>query len=105
MGSKKYIQEIMDEFDFDRVHEVMKHLDWKWYMGDYSTYVPTVRQIKERVFKQLNEVKEEAKSRKCNTIIATGGFESEAFYNKDTGKVDYFTLKFVVEEWEAGKDD
>ena len=46
------IKDIMENFDFVRVHKVMKFLDWKW--TPYNR-IPTLHEIKESANNLLNE--------------------------------------------------
>jgi hypothetical protein len=41
MGNE--IDEIMDEFDFERVHKVMVALNWKWQCGDELPSIADLR--------------------------------------------------------------
>ena len=44
---KKQIKDILDEFDFKRVHESMIKLNWKWVTSDLkSEYFPDIQELK-----------------------------------------------------------
>jgi hypothetical protein len=60
------INEIMETFDFEMVHRVMKFLDWEW----HSSGVPSIETLKD----QARELLQEA-DRGCP--LATGGFVAE----------------------------
>ena len=87
---QEQIDEIMDTFDFDRVHEVMKAVNWKWHT-DSECEVPDqykLRQEARRLLKVLFK----------NRMAATGGFcaikqESE---NEDEPWV-FLSLHFGVD--------
>lgn len=53
-------KEIMQNFDFDKVHKVMEFLDWKWYGTENG--VPTTFELVKEVKDRLNELIERA----CN---------------------------------------
>jgi len=77
------IQEILDNFDFDKVQSVMQHLNWRWSLGNNVIQVPTVDELKDMA-KQLLE---DADANSHN--IGSGGFEAEKIG-------DELTLKFVI---------
>ena len=79
---QEVIDEIMDNFDFEKVHKAMTALDWKWGKG-----IPDVWELKKSARRLLKTSIEE------NTCIGTGGF----LVDKDG---DYISLKFVVAEWD-----
>jgi hypothetical protein len=66
---EKRIQDIMDEFDFDKVHRVMEMLEWKWASavesGDDIPTKPELRRFARNFLKECAERKESA---------STGGF-------------------------------
>lgn len=44
---KKQIKEILEEFDFENVHESMVSLDWKWVTSDLKhKYIPDIQELK-----------------------------------------------------------
>lgn len=58
-------QKILSDFDFNKVHKVMKSMQWKW--GDS---IPTISQIKEQAISLLEQVI----NRPSGTTISCGGF-------------------------------
>ena len=91
------IKSIMASFDFDKVHDIMNYLDWKWAMTKYG--VPTVEELKNEAHRILVDACYE------KTNISTGGFR--AVY-ESTGPADddpYVGLEFIVEECEGFVDD
>lgn len=86
----RYIDEILDYFDFDRVHTVMKALDWGW--ATCNNKVPSIEELKENAKYLLREAWERKSS------VATGGFY--AIYNKNTDDDEYgdgLELNFQVD--------
>ena len=89
----KEIEDILDEFDFDKVAKVMEALNWTW---RFEPEPPTrgelrrqARDLLQRVYK-MPELAE--------TSTGTGGFEaSRHMYVGDTKK--YLAIKFIVSEW------
>ena len=91
------IANIMDQFDFEKVHDVMNYLDWKWAMT--KSGVPTVDELKNEAHRILVDACYE------KTNIATGGFR--AVYESSCPADDdpYIGLEFIVEECEGFVDD
>ena len=90
------INDIMKDFDFKRVHDVMSYLDWKWAgCGSEKCGVPSVEKIKEEARRLLVDAAYE------KTNIATGGLR--AVYERDGAHDDdpYIGLEFIVEECEG----
>jgi hypothetical protein len=51
--NNKIIDEIMDEFDFEKVHRTMKALEWTWYGSDG---VPTIGDLRRTARELLQEL-------------------------------------------------
>lgn len=83
MDMNDKIEEILNNFDFNKVKRVMEFLDWKW----HNVGIPNEYQLiceARRLLEQAYEWK---------TIISCGGFEAD--YNDGLP-----SLKFVVEREE-----
>jgi len=99
------VDDILNEFDFEKVHDTMVALDWKWYSTHPS--VPSIRDLKDTARHLLISVYNLRKNEYQDTLpevpvqVATGGFRAIALSN-DSGEVDFLKLEFVVSEWEAG---
>lgn len=91
------IQDILEDFNFQKVHDVMKQLDWKWAMTKYG--VPTLDELKSEAKRLLIDACVE------KTCVATGGFR--AVYEKGTpdDPEPYIGLEFIIEECEGFVDD
>lgn len=81
---EKQIQDILEYFDFERVHETMTKLNWTWVSSDLKLeYIP-----------EIEELKEHAKERLENAIkykwSESGGFIA-------TNSSGVLNLYFVVE--------
>jgi hypothetical protein len=88
------IEDILDEFDFQRVQTVMKALDWKYWNSDQSP--PTIGELRKMSRSLLNRVYHTEDS--ADYFTACGGFEvTRNMYPGDTKK--YMSLKFVATEW------
>ena len=61
---QEQIDEIMDTFDFDKVHDVMKFLDWRWQRAEEP---PDIYEIKQEARERLKQAAKSGGS-------STGGF-------------------------------
>ena len=82
------IFDILENFDFDKVEDVMKYLGWKWYTTVNSdSKVPSKDELRDKAKELLTiAVKEHA-------TVSSGGFSAE--YNED----DELSLQFVLTEY------
>ena len=86
---KKAIKEIMEEFDFGKVHITMEALGWTW--GD-SKKPPSI-----------DELREEAESMLTRTVEGNNGYsDSGGFVVYHYTEEKYLRLVFLVESWEVG---
>lgn len=51
---------IMEEFEFDEVHEIMEKMDYRWSTGNGTMEIPSVKEIKSFVLKELMNLKDMA---------------------------------------------
>lgn len=92
MNTEEQIDTIMKHFDFHKVHNAMKLLDWTWarqcFGQDYSYYRPTVQELRDAARFRLYEAVS------C-LYSSSGGF---------TARYEYGTLSlsFVLEAFDAG---
>lgn len=103
---EKMIDDIMDEFNFARVQNVMDYLDWKW-AGEYVT-VEMLKETARRLLRnaadfRLGDYKDTHWEQ--GVICATGGFQAMAWCNEDKTKVNALDLKFVLADWDAQIED
>lgn len=87
------IEDLMDEFDFDKVKKVMDFLEWKYYdSADDEVSIGELR----RMARSLLEIVYNADTAP-ESFTASGGFHAERrMYPEDAQK--YLTLKFVIVE-------
>lgn len=84
------IDEIIQEFDFNKVQNAMIALDWTWKDGPKS---PSISQLKLTARELLDHVSKQPHSNN----LAQGGLLAE----KDEG--GDLCLSFVVTEWQTGE--
>ena len=88
------IDDIMDNFDFDKVHEAMTLLGWRWVNHDTKAFeIPHVSELRKRARRLMQDA---MGSHMPSYATGTGGFEVD----KETieGKV-YLSLSFVLTSW------
>lgn len=89
---EEQIEEVMENFNFERVHSVMKYLKWSWHIEG----VPSIEMIKNEAKRLLIEVYNSChKYGENQWSIATGGFQVVYKVNKG------FSLEFVIESWDT----
>ena len=89
MTEEQIIEDILDEFDFSKVQEVMEALHWTWHDSDGT---PTLGQLRKKARFLLKE---------CMNVpefsTATGGFWAS---KKTFDGQPYYRLQFVVANWD-----
>lgn len=95
----KKINDIIANFDFDKVHKTMTLLDWKWTI--YSTFspreerVPTIEDLKARAVEELLVV---ANKPGKHYSISCGGFLATKTKNS-------LALDFVISSWSSREEE
>lgn len=69
-SQQEAIDDIIDNFDFDKVYEAMSALSWFWYQPDEAYRVPTVYELRKKARGLLKEV-----VLSSSLDISTGGFD------------------------------
>lgn len=90
----KQIEDLLDEFDFDKVRKVMDCLEWTYF--DSPDKQVSIGELRRQARRLLEVAYNATPSPEYTT--ACGGFTVDRYmYPGDTQK--YITLKFVVTEW------
>ena len=88
------IDDIMDNFDFEKVHEAMTLLGWRWVDHDSKAFeIPEISKLRKRARRLMQDA---MGSHMPSYSTGTGGFEVD----KETieGEV-YLSLSFVLTSW------
>ena len=94
------INEILDEFDFERVNEVMKSIYWQWVMPDGGYRTPSIPELRKHARKLLEEtISGLISSNESDYCVECGGFRAEADKYENNPKI-YIKLSFVLTSWE-----
>lgn len=93
-GQKSFeylVKNILENFNFKRVYDVMKLLDWGWHIPEKDClYIPTVEALKRAAYQHLKEAFDQKRT------ISTGGFT----YGFDDG---HLFLDFTIEAWHSAE--
>ena len=100
------LDEIMDEFDFEKVKRTMDALNWEWaflkrldpkddFKEKTGSYVPTLDEIKQAAANLLWDLATDPDPE--ITIHATGGFRAERDFSDPENP--YMRLSFEVTDW------
>jgi len=92
---QKSIDEIMECFDFAKVESVMISISWGWYDGT-GISIPSINDLKGLALRLLTDC---AEAKHNNYYTGTGGLWAEKINS------DYFSLKFVLTEWDNFGDE
>lgn len=83
------IDEVIDKFNFEKVHIAMTAVDWQWQSTDNTGYaVPSIAKLKATARYLLRE---SIKSK----VIGTGGLEAK-YHPKIDDDPEFFELKFTL---------
>ena len=104
MARKKYdmINEVLAHFDFEKVNQTMKALNWTW----HGEGIPSIQSLKESAERYMNSAIEQVLSpnnkehHDVGWISASGGFKAMAWKTKK-GKLAKVQLEFIVSEWDT----
>jgi len=103
----RMVDEILEEFNFNKVRKAMWHLDWKWALA--ADGIPTIEELKETAERLLRQAAEcrllkEYGSVDWGTPIlsSTGGFEARAWCDETKTRITGLQLQFVLTEYDAG---
>lgn len=105
MNKFQAIQSTLEEFDFERVHDVMTYLNWTWLRkkdGEFVDAIPTISDLKATAMQLLSDSFDNSVANKKDCGCSTGGFSVQSFYD-GTGTVKLI-LSFNLCEWEELAD-
>jgi len=91
--TNKQVEDLLDEFDFDKVKKVTDCLEWTYGFSKEALTVADLRRSARRLLEGVYQ--KDASPEECHS---SGGFCAERrMYAGDNTK--YLDLKFVVTEW------
>jgi len=95
LGVYRQIREILNNFDFNRVHDIMEFMGWKYSFGEGHNRVPTVDDLKKHAGIMLMFI---ARANGGTHHLKSGGFSVEQYYTDQGNKM---SLEFIVESFES----
>lgn len=99
------INEIIENFDFERCHYTMKALDWEW----FNVGVPSIERLKQSARQRLSDVSKEIMRRNNGLTVrdyyfsSSGGLKATGWKNK-YGHVEALQLEFILSDWQSDGD-
>jgi hypothetical protein len=94
---EKLIDEVINTFDFQRVHIAMTALDWQWQTTEGDGHaVPSIVRLKAMARILLREAIN-------HKVVGSGGFEAR-YYPKVDAENEYFQLRFTLAESDSCYD-
>lgn len=99
----KMVEDILEEFDFQKVQLVMDYLNWQW----SDKQVPSISDLKETAERLLRNAADlrlgeyESEHWEVAIMSGTGGFQATAYCDETKTKIIMLDLKFVIAEWDA----
>jgi hypothetical protein len=102
---QKMIDNIIQNFDFDKCQSTMLHLSWDW----YGRGIPTVNMLKESSIQRLRDVIEQITSKENRLkenvpyYSMCGGLKATGWKNR-YGHVVGLELEFVLTQWDSDGD-
>jgi hypothetical protein len=95
---QKMMFDILNNFDFPKVHVVMKSLHWTWYPKGVPTVDDIIFSARERIESVIKACLLEAKPDETY-FVSSGGLKATAIKN-DYGQIEFLQLEFVVTSWD-----
>lgn len=93
---RENIDDILDHFNFDKVHKAMQALDWKWVAED-GFAIPEVYQLRKEARRLMEMVSDNLAKGNDEYYVGTGGFVAKGRrFPGDPKK--YLTLYFYIDE-------
>ena len=96
------LEKVIANFDFEKVHDVMRYLGWEWFSRDCETSsVPTMGRLVQTAQKLLRQAYQGCMSdpkEETFYVCGTGGFKATVF--KQNNKFIAANLEFILTSWE-----
>ena len=99
----KMVEDILEEFDFQKAQLVMDYLNWQW----SDKQVPSISEMKKSAERLLRKAAElrlgeyESSYWEMGILAGSGGFQATAYCDETKTKITMLDLKFILNEWDA----
>ena len=98
INKQKAIDNIIENFNWEKVHKTMVALDWKWWDNENAS--PSTGALFRCAVDLLHYVYDEAIENRCDYSVRTGGFRAQAIVDDETKEIIELRLAFEVCSWE-----
>lgn len=95
---KHVLDNVFDNFDFEKVKKTMDALDWQWAYAKGENGVPTLDEIKAEAARLMWDC-----VNMDDDVIATGGFRVEKDFSDPNDP--WMRLTFEVTDWDAAASE
>lgn len=95
MNTQEQIEEIIDWFDFHKVHKVMEFLDWQW----KDQGVPGIGDLRKKAREYIKVAVIKCNEPEGEYSVRCGGFHVKVNKYEGDEKV-YIKLAFELEDWD-----
>lgn len=103
------IDDILEDFNFDKVLKAMIAVDWQYYTNEGKKLVtPTIDMLKETATTVIKDALDHLVKTKQDGWYMTGGFQAHAFYvdkNDELMDKPSVVLRFILETMEVSYAD
>jgi len=103
INKQKAIDDIIDNFKWEKVYETMVALNWKWW--DSGDEVPSIGQLLRCAINLLHNAYDGAEKEKQDYGASTGGFCARAIVDDKTKEIIELRLAFEVCSWESYEEN
>ena len=100
---EQLINEIVENFDWEKTHKAMSLLEWRWVNTITDDGVPTIGNLMVTAVRLLHDAYDGAMKEKETYQCGTGGLQAIAYVDK--GELYRLELKFVLTEWDVDIDE
>jgi len=97
IDKQKAIDNIIENFNWGKVHRAMDALGWTWYDSEGT---PSMGALFRCAMNLLHDAYDGAEKEKTDYIVSTGGFHVRALVSKETKEVIELRLAFELTNWE-----
>jgi len=99
---QKLVDDVIENFNFNKCHRVMKHLNWGW--GFPNTEVPSIEKLKKsalnRIEMAIEQLKTDVKRNPSPFYSSSSGGLCAKVYRDRYKNIRAVTLEFILTEWE-----
>lgn len=100
---QKMIDNILDNFDFEKCRKAMIHLNWTW---GFVPEIPSIERMKDAAVQRIHsaiDVAKKSKNSHFTYFSSSGGFKASVWKNR-YGHIEGINLEFILTGWESDGD-